>query len=408
MKNSVSYAQGQKKQQSNINSASSAKQKKIVPPVITSSDDIAKMSDRVLFEQYRSILEDRNVVFRRKRDTTKWDTELAYLKREMKIRNDRISAWDLAEQCSTIDVDLEDYDTSWDYDKYGFPLPDQPSNEEFVYLSKLRRRLVNVKDTQAFVVGNAARSKPLTHDASTVLFNEYVEAGRPQSLRNKIVERNMRLVISIANMYSRRGKGSVKAKLPIEDLVQEGAFGLLKAVERFEPSKGFHFSTYATWWVRQAIGDALSNRKDTIRVPGHAQRLNKQLIQKRSEFVKEFGVEPSADELASLCGTSASVVKATQQASKLMLSLSDPYGAKSNPDYVKTIGDTIPDTAPLPDEVLMREETIKAAMRALESLSPRESTIVRLRYGLDVDSSQSRYAISPEDAAKLEKGIPLK
>lgn len=141
MKNSVSYAQGQKKQQSNINSASSAKQKKIVPPVITSSDDIAKMSDRVLFEQYRSILEDRNVVFRRKHDTTKWDTELAYLKREMKIRNDRISAWDLAEQCSTIDVDLEDYDTSWDYDKHGNPLPDQPSNEEFVYLSKLRRRL---------------------------------------------------------------------------------------------------------------------------------------------------------------------------------------------------------------------------------------------------------------------------
>jgi hypothetical protein len=141
MKNSVSYSQGQKKSNINSSNNTSVKQKKIVAPHVVSSDDIAKMSDRNLHEQYRAILDDRNVVFRRKRDTRLWDTELAYLKREMKIRNDRISAWDLADQCSTIDVDLDDYYTDWDYDKHGFPLPDPPSNEEYVQLSKLRRRL---------------------------------------------------------------------------------------------------------------------------------------------------------------------------------------------------------------------------------------------------------------------------
>ena len=144
-------------------------------------------------------------------------------------------------------------------------------------------------------LGALNRHPQLPHAEMMSLFQR-LEGGE-SSAKNRLVEANLRLVVSIAKQY--RGHN-----IPLEDLVQEGNIGLMKSIERFDYRKGFRFSTYATWWIKQAIGQHVLKRKRMIRLPAHAAGVQRKLVSAAEEYRKEFGVEPSQEELAELTGAS--------------------------------------------------------------------------------------------------------
>jgi RNA polymerase primary sigma factor len=244
----------------------------------------------------------------------------------------------------------------------------------------------------------------LTHDESTELFKQYessIDATQRLRLGNKLAEANLRLVVSIAKQYKKSG-------LPIEDLIQEGNLGLMKAIERFKWSKGFRFSTYATWWIRQAISQHVSKMRKTIRMPSHALNLQKRLIQAREDYQREFGEQPSHEELLELVNASEAVFNATVASGRTMVSLSDPAFHSKGSDSAATVADRVPDESPDPFERVARVELLAVTKHVMDGLSPKEMAILRLRFGLVEDPSDSTsYPITSEELDGVISGVAL-
>lgn len=221
-----------------------------------------------------------------------------------------------------------------------------------------------------------------------------------ESARKRLVECNLRLVISIAKKF----KGH---NIPLEDMIQEGNLGLLKAIERFDYTKGFRFSTYATWWIKQAIGQHVLKRKRMIRLPAHAAGIQRKLFQANKDFRAENGEEPTQEELLTLVDASETVIKATIASGKNIISLNQTV--TSDPDsgsFEEKIEDTNHRNDPFYN--VSSKELMSIIKNVLSSLTDKESAILKLRFGLsEEDVDVSEYKITNEEVLELSKGVSI-
>jgi len=214
--------------------------------------------------------------------------------------------------------------------------------------------------------------------------------------KRELMEANLRLVVSVAKRY-------LGSDLSLLDLVQEGNIGLMKAVDRFQYRRGFKFSTYATWWIRQAITRAIADHSRTIRIPVHMVETLNRISRVNRNMINEMGREPTPEELAQRTGVPAKKVRLILESSRKPLSLETPIGEDSE------LGDFLEDKGTSsPNESLLTQDLTHQVERALATLSPKEKEILRLRFGIGEEGEHTleevgkRFAVTRERIRQIE------
>jgi RNA polymerase primary sigma factor len=251
-------------------------------------------------------------------------------------------------------------------------------------------------DAMALFLREVARHPLLTAEQEVELAKR-IEKGDLQA-KEQLVNSNLRLVISNARKYQ-------GLDLPLLDLIQEGILGLIRASEKFDWRRGYKFSTYATFWIREAIQRGIANRARTIRIPVHIGQRERRIDRAHRELIAKLGREPTDEELAEAAQLSVREVREARQAARVVTSLDRPVGEEED----TTLGQLLESDTRTPEEeveIALRQDAVRTA---LERLPEREREVVRLRYGIDGDDptplreAGRRLGISAEEVRRLER-----
>ena len=232
---------------------------------------------------------------------------------------------------------------------------------------------ITIDDPVKVYLKEIGRVPLLTPDEEVQLALDIQKGGKDgERAKQRLSEANLRLVVSIAKRYVGRG-------MQFLDLIQEGNLGLIKAVEKFDHTKGFKFSTYATWWIRQAITRAIADQARTIRIPVHMVETINKVKKVSSQLLHENGHEPSAEEIAERLDMPVDKVREIMRVAQEPVSLETPIGEEDS-----HLGDFIPDEeAPVPAEAASQTLLKEQLADVLKTLTPREEKVLRLRFGLE-------------------------
>ncbi len=255
-------------------------------------------------------------------------------------------------------------------------------------------------DSVRMYLGEIGKRPRLTHQGEVEIAKkiENGQKGEAQMAKRKLVEANLRLVVSIAKKYRNSG-------LNLLDLIQEGNIGLMKAVDRFEYQRGYRFSTYATWWIRQAITRAIADQARAIRVPGHMIETINKLIRTSRALVQDLGREPTSEEIARNMDIPVREVRKILKIAQEPISLETPVGAGE----ASCLGDFIEAR----DEVRPIEAVISLNLKdktatVLQKLTPREEQVIRMRFGIGggsehtLDEMKLRFSVTQEQIRQME------
>ena len=307
-----------------------------------------------------------------------------------KGKQGKLSASDIDQAIEGMDFDIDTLDKIYDsLEDNGIPLPGDisvadiseiESEVEAFGTSENMERILEqeglaVDDPVRMYLKEIGRVPLLTPERERELaeiMNSEENDGLKDAAKQELVESNLRLVVSIAKRYV--GKGMF-----FLDLIQEGNLGLMKAVDKFDYSRGYKFSTYATWWIRQAITRAIADQARTIRIPVHMVETIHKVSRYSRQLLQELGREATADEIGEKMGMSAEKVREIMKIAQDPVSLETPIGEEED----SHLGDFIPDEdTPTPSEAAASTVLREVIERELHTLTPREEHVIKLRFGL--------------------------